>query len=162
MRRVLKQKGWKLIAGEYPGGSDHELYPLNVIDPTVARDRSPDPRRHSLGELIPDLVAIRNRDLLIAEAKVAYNVPDLEKLQYLIGERRTDLMIALEKFSKERGFPELLPLNSLRLHPTLVFVDTGADRVPSDSFSHLLISSREDGRFVGTFADQPNGGGTHG
>ena len=117
MRRVLKQKGWKLIAGEYPGGSDHELYPLNVIDPTVARDRSPDPRRHSLGELIPDLVAIRNRDLLIAEAKVSYNIPDLEKLQYLIGERRSDLMIALEKFSKERSYPELLPLKSLKLHP---------------------------------------------
>lgn len=162
MRRVLKQKGWKLVAGEYPGGSDHELYPLNVIDPTVARDRSPDPRRHSLGELIPDLVAIRNRDLLIAEAKVAYNIPDLEKLQYLIGERRSDLMIALEKFSKERGYPELLPLKSLKLHPALVFVDTGNHRVPSASFSHLLISSREDGRFVGVLADQTDAGGPNG
>lgn len=162
MRRVLKQKGWKLIAGEYPGGSDHDLYPLNVIDPTVARDRSPDPRRHSLGELIPDLVAIRNRDLVIAEAKVAYNVPDIEKLQYLIGKRRSDLMIALDKFSRERCYPELLPLHTLKLHPTLVFVDTGDDRVPSDSFSHLLISSRENGRFVGVLEDQADGGGTHG
>ena len=70
MRDVLRQKGWTLVAGEFPGGSDHELYPLNVVDPVVARDASPDPRRHSLGELIPDLVALRGANLFVGEAKV--------------------------------------------------------------------------------------------
>ena len=152
MRKVLRKKGWKLIAGEYPGGSDHELYPLNVIDPSVARDRSPDPRRHSLGELIPDLVAIHGRKLLIAEAKVAYNVPDLEKLKYLVGDRKIDLMIALSKFAEERGFPELLPLDSLILYPTLVFVESPSKRETATSISHLLISSPTDGHFVGALS----------
>jgi len=49
MRQILIAQGWSLIAGELPGGSDHDLYPLNVVDPALARDRSPDPRRHSLG-----------------------------------------------------------------------------------------------------------------
>jgi len=149
MRKILKLKGWRLIAGEYPGGSDHELYPLNIIDPTLARDRSPDPRRHSLGELIPDLVALKGRDLIIAEAKVNFNLPDLEKLKYLISERNADLMTALAKFSDERGFPEIQPLRTLKLHPTLVFVDSGSIRLPDINFSHLLISSHDIGRFTG-------------
>jgi len=48
MRRVPRGQGWLLVAGEFPGGSDHELYPPNVVDPMVAKDDSPDPRRHSL------------------------------------------------------------------------------------------------------------------
>ena len=87
MRQVLKGLGWSLIAGEYPGGSNHELYPLNVVDPVVARDRSPDPRRHSFGELIPDLVALLGRELLIGEAKVKYDDGDRQKLEELIGEK---------------------------------------------------------------------------
>lgn len=153
MRKILKAKGWLLIAGEYPGGSDHELYPLNVIDPTVARDRSPDPRRHSLGELIPDLVALRGRDLLIAEAKVAYNIPDLEKLKYLINQRNADLMTALAKFSNERSFPIILPLSTLMLRPTLVYLERGTVREPEPNFTHLLVSTQNTGRFVGALAD---------
>ena len=33
MRTILAEEGWDLIAGEYPGGSNHDLYPLNVVDP---------------------------------------------------------------------------------------------------------------------------------
>src|SRR5437867_190192 len=121
MRRVLRDQGWRLVAGEYPGGSDHELYPLNVVDTAVARDGSPDPRRHSLGELIPDLVALSGDDLLIAEAKPAYNEPDREKLTTLLGERRGDLLVALGKFAVERKVRELLPVRRLRIHPVLVF-----------------------------------------
>ena len=69
MRHHLKASGWSLIAGEYPGGSDHELYPLNIVDPAVARDRSPDPRRHSKGELIPDLVALRSGMLIFVSLR---------------------------------------------------------------------------------------------
>lgn len=58
MRKFLKSNHWLLIAGDYPGGSDHELFPLNVVDPAVARDHSPDPSRHSLGKIVPDLVAL--------------------------------------------------------------------------------------------------------
>ena len=51
MREYLKKKGWLLIAGEYPNGSDDELNVLSISDPSVARDNSPDPRRHSIGEM---------------------------------------------------------------------------------------------------------------
>lgn len=51
MREYLKKEGWTLVAGEYPGGSDDELYVLSIMDPSVACDNSPDPRRHSEGEI---------------------------------------------------------------------------------------------------------------
>lgn len=152
MRRVLSGSGWHLVAGEYPGGSDHDLYPLNVVDPTVARDRSPDPRRHSLGELIPDLVALRGRDLFIGEAKVRYNEGDLEKLKLLITKRLEHLMAALCTFSIERRVPELLPIDSLILRPTLIFRAEVAAPQPPVGFSYLRIVGPSDGYFEGALS----------
>jgi len=152
MRRVLKKRGWLLVAGEFPGGSDHELYPLNVVDPRVACDNSPDPRRHSLGELIPDLVALRGRLLLVAEAKVRYDSADAEKLALLVGERRTDLLQALEKFAVERRRPELLPVSTLEFRPTLVFV-AGTPAPPvQPPFSYLRVQGRTSALFEGELA----------
>ena len=65
-----------MIAGEYPNGSDDELNVLSISDPTVARDNSPDPRRHSFGEIIPDLIAYKDDVILIIEAKPNYSVDD--------------------------------------------------------------------------------------
>lgn len=150
MRAIVSAGGWVLIAGEYPGGSDHELYPLNVVDPTVARDQSPDPRRHSLGELIPDLVALRGRNLLIAEAKVRYDEKDHEKLTDLVGLHRDRLFRALETFSRERGFPQLEPVKTLILCPTLVFSSTSKAPTPSPGMSYLRVVSLNQGTFEGT------------
>src|SRR5687767_12705831 len=108
MRRILRSRGWRLIAGEYPGGSDHELYALCVVDPQIARDQSPDPRRHSIGELIPDIVALRDCRLLIGEAKCRYSKADYEKLDQLTSKRLADLNEALRKFAIERRVSELL------------------------------------------------------
>lgn len=152
MRDILQRLGWKLIAGEYPGGSDHHLYPLNVVDPAVACDRSPDPRRHSLGELVPDLVALRSRELIIAEAKVRYDERDRRKLEMLIGPLIERFWVALEKFAQERGFVELHPVRTLVLRPTLVFLaDTPAPQ-SSGGFSYLRIVSRTEGVFEGALA----------
>ena len=117
MRKFLKQEGWKLVAGEYPGGTNHLLHPLNVVDTDLARDDSPDPRRHSLGELIPDLVALRDRDLFIGEAKLNYDNDDLLKLTFLLGERRHHLIAALQAFNSNRPVLGLLPLKTLVMHP---------------------------------------------
>jgi len=152
MRKVLKDRGWKLIAGEYPGGSDHELYPLNVVDPLLAKDGSPDARRHSLGELIPDLVALKGRDLLIAEAKVSYNLADQKKLEYLLLQRRLDLITSLEIFARRHNMIDVFPIATLRFHPVLVFVNTANAPVPEQNFSHLLIDSIFSGNFYGTLA----------
>lgn len=149
MRKALRAEGFTLIAGEYPGGSDHELYPLCVTDPTVARDLSPDPRRHSAGELIPDIVALRGRCLVLGEAKLDYNEPDREKLEYLIGERGTHLGAALVKFAAERDRPELLEIETLDFHPMLIFTDRRAPPAAPAGFSYLILSENGDYRFNG-------------
>lgn len=152
MRRILEASGWRLIAGEYPGGSDHDLYPLNVVDQRVARDRSPDPRRHSSGELIPDLVALKDRKLLIVEAKLKFDSADLQKLETLLSSRRADLLFALNKFAQERRQPDLYPIESLLLQPVLAFLDGTAAPTPPPDFSFLRISSLSSGRFEGALA----------
>lgn len=152
MRSVLRAKGWELIAGEYPGGSDHELYPLNVVDPAVARDRSPDPRRHSQGELIPDLVALKDRTLLLAEAKPRYNEPDRLKLLNLVTARRDHLIAALRKFAVERARLNLLPVEELTFAPTLVFSATAKAPQPDGAVSYLRMETLSDGYFEGPLA----------
>lgn len=149
MRQDLKSKGFRLVAGEYPGGSDHELYPLNVVDPVVARDGSPDPRRHSFGELIPDILALRGRYLVIGEAKVDYSDADRIKLQSLIMDRRSDLFSALEKFSSDRRVEELLPLDTLTLLPTLIFTDRRVSPIAGEGMSHIIVSTQNPSTFVG-------------
>jgi len=151
MRQILIAQGWSLIAGELPGGSDHDLYPLNVVDPALARDRSPDPRRHSLGELIPDLVALRGRDLFIGEAKVNYNASDREKLELLTSQRREHLLAALRTFAKERRIPNLLPTETLSLRPTLVFrANSSIIPPPNGALSYLRIVSPTSAFFEGS------------
>jgi hypothetical protein len=82
IRKFLKDNGWKLIAGQYPGGSDDELHTVNIYDPLLAKDQSPDHRRHSFGKLVPDLIAYKNQTILIVEAKPEYSPSDKEKLKY--------------------------------------------------------------------------------
>ena len=152
MRNFLKRQGWQLVAGEYPGGSDHHLYPLNVVDPALARNDSPDPRRHSLGEQIPDLVALRNRSLFIGEAKLRYDDGDRAKLVSLLNERRNHLVAALQTFALERQVPDLLPVSTLVMHPVLVFRSDSvapAPPAPPAGFSYLRIVSRTEAYFDG-------------
>jgi hypothetical protein len=151
MRQILTAQGWSLVAGELPGGSDHDLYPLNVVDPALARDLSPDPRRHSLGELIPDLVALRGRNLFIGEAKVSYNESDRKKLELLTSTRREHLLAALRTFAKERRIPVLLPIETLFLRPTLVFrADKAIIPPPTGALSYLRIVSPTSAFFEGS------------
>lgn len=150
MRHILKDHGWLLVAGEFPGGSDHDLYPLNVVDPALAKDDSPDPRRHSLGEQIPDLVALRDRDLFIGEAKLRYDAGDREKLITLVSDRREHLLMALRAFARDRRVPELLPVETLCLRPALVFLsDSQVPGRPAGDLSYLRIVGRNEGFFEG-------------
>lgn len=153
MRRILRDTNWLLVAGEFPGGSDHELYPLNVVDPSVARDASPDPRRHSLGELIPDLIALLGRDLFIGEAKLQYDVRDREKLKMIVTERRHHLLLALSSFSINHVVPQLLPVETLILRPTLVFLASSVAPRPSGDLSYLRIVTPTEGYFDGPLSE---------
>jgi hypothetical protein len=137
-RRYLHSQGWRLIAGQYPGGSDDDLHTLYVVDTTVARDDSPDPRRHSTGKLVPDIVALFERTLMIVEAKVSYSLEDRSKLVHLLTERRADLLTALRKFAIERRIPELLPVETLELAPALAFAADAASP-HDDGLIHILV-----------------------
>jgi len=155
MRGALRNAGFDLIAGEFPGGSDHELYPLNVTDPALARDGSPDPRRHSSGELIPDIVALKGRTLIVGEAKVHFDVPDRDKLMYLLTERKDHFKLAIEKFATERRRKDLMPVDTLHIIPVLIFTDVRKSPAPALGVSHLILSSdgtvRCDGPLKGYF-----------
>ena len=153
MRSFLKRNGWQLVAGEYPGGSDHELHVLNVVDPTVARDDSPDPRRHSAGELIPDLVALRNRDLFVGEAKPKYDDDDRAKLVRLLGERRDHLFAALRTFASDRNVPQLCPVEALDIHPVLIFQADSVAPPPPPGFSYLRIANMDEAYFEGVLGN---------
>ena len=121
VRSELKRRGWSLVAGQFPGGSDDECQALNVMDPTLARDGSPEPRRYSSNKMVPDLVALRARYLLLVEMKSLFNAGDLSKLRVLLSERRGDLILALESFAHGHDFPGLLPVATLNMVPALAF-----------------------------------------
>lgn len=141
IRRYLKNEGWLLIAGEYPGGSDDELYPLNIMDPLVACDNSPDPRRHSEGKLVPDLIAYKDKELLIVEAKPKYSLSDKNKLKELLSIRRNDFDIAFSKFCLERGVPINQSINNVKLIPALAFTDNKKVYNEEAGFVHLYVKS---------------------
>lgn len=153
MRKLLREEGFRLIAGEYPGGSDHELYPLCVTDPAVARDRSPDPRRHSAGELIPDIVALRGRALVLGEAKVDYSENDRLKLEELSSGRRGDLLTALEKFAVERRVEGLIPAANLVLLPTLIFTDERTAPSRPANLSYMILGRDGSYKFAGPISE---------
>lgn len=139
VRRHLRADGWTLIAGQWPGGTDDELHVLYVVDPTVARDLSPDPRRHSLDKFVPDVVAVKESTLIIVEAKPSYSHSDFEKLERLLGERRDDLLAALRTFGRERGFDALLQPDSLSIRPALAFGAHSAHPTAVAPWTWLLV-----------------------
>lgn len=148
MRRFLKREGWKLIAGEFPGGTDDELYVLSIVDPNIACDNSPDPRRHSVGELIPDLIATKDDMLLIIEAKCNYSLSDKEKLVYMLTEKKEYFYKSLIKFCKERKIDIDTDIRSLNLVPTLAFQDSNKIYSEDKGFAHIYIKNINEARMI--------------
>lgn len=141
VRRFLPLHGWTLVAGQWPGGSDDTLHVLNVVDPAVACDSSPDPRRHSLDKFVPDIVALRDDTLLILEAKPVYSQHDFDKLERLLGDRRADLHLALRNFGRERGFPPLAESQRLTIQPALAFAVNSPHPTPEPPWIMLLVDA---------------------
>jgi hypothetical protein len=102
VRRHLRARNWQLIAGQYPNGSDNELGALCIVDPSVACDNSPDPRRHSQDKIVPDLVGGKANFILLIEMKPSYSAADEQKLVGLLTTRRDDLVIALSGYATAR------------------------------------------------------------
>ena len=154
MREYLKQCGWLLIAGEYPNGSDDELNVLSISDPAVACDNSPDPRRHSLGEIIPDLIAYKNNVILIIEAKPGYSSGDREKLNNLLGNMKSRLISSLEKFSAYKAHFSDIDYHNAIYVPVLAYGNPSYTIRHRDSrFGHLYVKSLSEARLI--FFDLP-------
>ena len=107
-RQYLREHGWFLVAGQYPNGSDDDLPTLNVVDPILACDNSPDHRRHSKNKYVPDLVAVKNRSVLVIEFKPCYCPKDEEKLVSLLSGRRYDFIEALSELVSNHHIPLLV------------------------------------------------------
>ena len=149
MRQYLKSEGWQLIAGEYPGGSDDELYVLSVMDPELARDNSPDPRRHSEGEIIPDLFAYKEGTMLVIEAKPKYSVSDKEKLRDLIENKRELLISSLRKFCCEHDLLTGVRFETIQYVPVLAFGNERFIEHPEEEgFAHIYVKTLTKAKIV--------------
>lgn len=149
MRQYLKKNGWILVAGEYPGGSDDELYVLSITDPMVARDNSPDPRRHSEGEIIPDLLAYKAGVILIIEAKPKYSVEDKEKLRNLLKNKKNLLFSSLSKFCTERNILPGIDLNQIEYIPVLAFGnENDMEYSEEKGFAHLYVKNIDEANIL--------------
>ena len=140
-RQFLRNQGWTLVAGQYPNGSDDELPILNVKDPRVSCDNSPDPRRHALDKLVPDLVALRSDTVLMVEMKPKYDPGDEMKLNYMLGERFENLVTALEELSSRSGRLNGTDWRNLRYLPALGFCPHRFKWVHKKGFALLLVES---------------------
>jgi len=142
MRQYLKDNGWLLIAGEFPGGTDDELNVLSISDPEVARDNSPTPRQHSTGEIIPDLLTYKDGVILIVEAKPKYSQADKEKLEDLLTTKMDRLIAALEKFSVNKAEFAHIDYRRARYVPVLAFHHSVSSIKKIDlGFAHIYVES---------------------
>jgi hypothetical protein len=148
VRRFLVRNGWQLIAGQYPNGSDDEVPALYVVDPAVARDRSPDPRRHSSDKIVPDIVALSRGILLIAEHKPKYSAEDEKKLINLLTLRRADLISALRSLTEGGRAIIPVPIEDLIFIPCLGFA-AGTSYVNNPDFCYFKVHDLDDVEFVG-------------
>ena len=121
IRTYLRAQGWLLIAGQYPDGSDDELSALNITDPVVARDNSPDPRRHSQNKIVPDLICSKDNVILIIEMKPSYSEMDERKLVELLTKRYADMVSSLQDFLSAKGIVLEKSIEEYTFVPCLAF-----------------------------------------
>lgn len=139
VREFLKTKGWNLVAGQYPNGSDNELPTLNVVDPILACDNSPDPRRHSKNKYVPDLVAYKENVMFLIEMDSHYSLKDERKLERLLFQRRNDLLAALRVFVKVRGVEFPAKIEDFVFVPCLGF-GYPEDFIPNPDFCYFKVA----------------------
>lgn len=149
MREYLKRNDWLLIAGEYPNGSDDELNVLSISNPDIAKDNSPDPRRHSEGEIVPDLVAYKRGTIIVIEAKPIYSLDDKLKLTDLMLTKKALLISSLEKFSSGKVQFHGIDYTKALYIPVLAFGNPSLECPCIDNgFGHLYIKSLAEAKLV--------------
>lgn len=142
LRSHLKSIGFRLIAGQYPNGSDDELHILTI---RVAGDV---PRSYHLNSFVPDLIAMSEKDMLILiiEIKPKRSISDEEKLLTLLSDYRNETITALRDhsyFSKaNRNLQSAI--SSCTIEPAVSFYgDTISDEL-NPSLHYFLFSKEKD------------------
>lgn len=79
-KRFLRSRGWTLVGGEPPGGSDGL--------PRVEAKHPEKTVKGSAGSKKVDVIAYREGSLLLLELKSTFDARDVEKLDELVGEPR--------------------------------------------------------------------------
>lgn len=148
VRKKLKANGWKLIAGQYPNGSDDELPPLYVVDPYLARDNSPDHRRHSKNKFVPDLVAVKDNIILIIEMKPKFYLKDELKLETLTTERVQDLKNSIVSFCNHQVNALEKEIEYYIFLPCLGFDNKSHFKI-NPKFCYFLVSDENNTQFQG-------------
>jgi hypothetical protein len=148
VRRFLRSANWHLVAGQYPNGSDDELPPLNIMDPILARDLSPDHRRHSKNKFVPDLVSMKNQYMLLVEMKPAFSISDQEKLEILLSDRKPHLLQAVHSLQVVRRVELFVPLEEIIFIPCLAFSASSKYQRRND-FCYFLVQTLDEVSFEG-------------
>lgn len=122
-KKLLTKLGWTLIAGEPSGGSDH-LPRIEIRDPGMNE-------KGSRGSYKVDLISTKNKNLLLTEVKVNFNISDIEKLNIICNERRKHLKNALQ---------ERLGLNLDEYHiiKSLSLQNVRPDQIPPDFICFVI------------------------
>lgn len=143
MREFFKRQGWLLIAGQFPGGTDDELKVLNIVDLELAKDNSPDPRRHSKGKFVPDLLVMKGNEVLVIEAKPRFSMDDRDKLIELLYYKNTELITAFGKFVSERSINITCDFSEIIFTPCLAFSKGSKPKLVDPEFKYLLVKDLE-------------------
>lgn len=143
MKAWLEARGWLVIAGEPPSGTNH-LPVLEIRDPNYTG-------RGSTGSRKIDLLAYRDGRLLLIELKGKCSHKDVEKLDRIISTResREALMDAID----EKSIPKRSQLDLERSlyveSPQLLIKSIGYNhrvhKIPAD-YVVFFFSSPEEGR----------------
>lgn len=119
------------------------------MNPIVAKDNSPDPRRHSEGEIIPDLFAYKNGFMLVIEAKPQYDIGDREKLKDLFLNKRGLLQKSLKNFCKNHHLLKQINLDNLIYIPVLAFGNENYEIFPEEiGFAHIYVKNLKECKII--------------
>ena len=137
-RSYFKTNGWTLLAGEYPIGSDDELYPLFIKDSTKPLSNNTDHRKHSDNKIVPDLVVCKGNTVLVIEIKPKFNKGDESKLCDLFALRYDELINAIAAHI-DRYFKDLkINLLDAKILPCLGFVEASFKK--KEAFAYILFT----------------------
>ena len=145
LRKFLKKNNFKLIAGQYPNGSDDELQHLTIKTGHEA------PRVHHKNSFVPDLIAFSPKDnlILVIEIKPKRSLSDEEKLRTLLSEHCDLLKKALLEHPLIKNGDELLKkqINNAGISAGICFYFSNDNSLHLEKNFHYFLYTKEQQTF---------------